>query len=459
MIVWSVSKKHRTVASLLILLLVLTVQLGMLSGYKSDKPHEFNSIPLTSKGGKTPCETGSASSAPITSNATSAPYYYHAQSVKDLNPILSHIPARAFPPWPHADLPCFPPLQQWWEEISYAQSTQTGLLLAKTHKTGSTTAASIHLRLARNIALRSSHKNYSICAARFDHLPLPKDAFPHRHRHESFLWTIVREPTQRLISAFFFFQVTRNHVPPLDQHFQEFLQTSSLAESNYYAQYLSLRLMDSTRRYNKNNSNPTPEEDTTKNTTLLPDIIESILKDYDFVAVAERMDESAVVLSMLLNVSLADVLYLSSKASTAGHFDTFRGICSYIVPSFVSPGMQTYFASPVHAQRTLGDRLVYAAAEASLDRTIDALGRSAFAERLQTFRHAQQIVQEQCAPRTRFPCAADGDGRRRAATHCLWKDAGCGLKCLDQVATELDLWGPSWAPIREHRRRGAVNKE
>ena len=54
-----------------------------------------------------------------------------------------------------------------------------------------------------------------------------------------------------------------------------------------------------------------------KNKTLFitdhMEYINRIVAAYDFIAIMERMEESAVALAMLLNVPLADVLYLSAK--------------------------------------------------------------------------------------------------------------------------------------------------
>lgn len=38
--------------------------------------------------------------------------------------------------------------------------------------------------------------------------------------------------------------------------------------------------------------------------------VNSILRDYDFIGVTERMDESAVALQMLLGLKTSDVMYL-----------------------------------------------------------------------------------------------------------------------------------------------------
>ena len=71
------------------------------------------------------------------------------------------------------------------------------------------------------------------------------------------------------------------------------------------------------------------------------DFATSIFNDYNFIGVTERMDESLVALAMLLNVPLADVLYLSSK--TSGAYGSTHEGCQFLQKSFVTPGMQEFF--------------------------------------------------------------------------------------------------------------------
>ena len=88
-----------------------------------------------------------------------------------------------------------------------------------------------------------------------------------------------------------------------------------------------------------------------------------IMNDYDFIAVTERMDESLVVLSMLQNIPLSDVLYLSGAKGQGGWDDgMFRGKCTYIVPSFISPGMEEFFRTPEFQDMVRYDHVIHQAA-------------------------------------------------------------------------------------------------
>ena len=145
----------------------------------------------------------------------------------------------------------------------------------------------------------------------------------------------------------------------------------------------------------------------------------NIIRDYDFIGITERMDESLVVLQMLLDLETADILYLTAKGH--GRFDDGgnNSTCTYVVPSFVSPGMNDYFESREWTDRIVGDTHLYKAASISLDMTIDKLGRKAFGKQLAAFKEAKKIVDEKCQDTVVWPCSADGVFHRRPQG-CLW---------------------------------------
>ena len=192
---------------------------------------------------------------------------------------------------------------------------------------------------------------------------------------------------------------------------------------DYYLKYLSLDF------YTRNHTDEQRVID-----------INQVLSQYDFIAVNERMDESAVALSMLLGIPIADVLYLDAKRKS-GFDDGGDQIndCTYIWPSFVSEGMQKYLDSEEWRKKSQWDQLLHKAVNQSLDLTIDYLGRENFEKNLKTFRCALEIGRERCSQNIKFPCLSNGTRIPNADTDCLWKDSGCGYACLDEVVRELDL--------------------
>ena len=351
---------------------------------------------------------------------------------------FSGVLARPFDSWPeNIPLPCFPPKGNW------NTPSNGGFLYLKPFKTGSSTCSGINLRIARNVASRqlfdkigasainNNETHSSFCQARFSHGPQPYPAaslFANRTAEESFLWTVLREPTKRAISEFFHFQVSRNQRDPTDENLRNFLLEGVRNNNNNKRQDYYLRSLHTHKHFNRNLHDPVQAAN-------------DILKQYDFIGITERMDESAVVLVMLLKLPLADALYLSAKKR--GGFDAGGGSnnqCTFIVPSFVTPGMQETLDSQEWQNQMKYDRLLYLAANRSLDLTIARLGRKNFEKNLAHFQKARKVIQEKCLPVAAFPCNKQGKKVPPNETDCLWKDSGCGTTCLDKVATELDLW-------------------
>ena len=81
------------------------------------------------------------------------------------------------------------------------------------------------------------------------------------------------------------------------------------------------------------------------------------------------------------------------------------------------------------------DVYVYKAINASLDATIDQLGRSKVDRAARQLRWAQQQADQKCASAATFPCTAEG--QKHPTTDCFVGDVGCGSECLDSVGKNL----------------------
>lgn len=331
---------------------------------------------------------------------------------------------RAFEEWKYGKVPCFPPDDKWYLPATHRIPAREGFFLLKEMKTGGSTAAGIHLRIARNEARRQfpSDLKYRFCKTRNDHAIASRQDYAHRNREKSFLWTVIRDPTTRATSQFFHFQVSRNKVEPTDRNFQEWIQSEWL--HRYYLMTLSTE--------NVFNTSLSPSFDPVA-------CANQIMLDYDFIGITERMEESAVVLQLLLGLKTGDILYTNAKQSSGfddGSYED-RG-CIYIVPSFVSPGMKAYFQSTHWKVISATDAFLHQAANKSLDLTIERLGRRRFEEALRRFRWALDQVEQKCSANITYPCSPSGEYMKRR--DCLWLDSGCGTKCMDAVAEELDLY-------------------
>lgn len=218
------------------------------------------------------------------------------------------------------------------------------------------------------------------------------------------------------MSWYFYSQVSRHGQEPTDKNFIEWARTKYA--STYQLDYVRLRDYGS-----------------------LEESVRGILDDYDFIGVTERLDESLVVLQILLDLNVGDTLYLSAKAGQGTYFyDIWSGgsRCLYKSKSFVSSGMEAYFASEEWQNRIAGDTLLYKSANYSLDKTIDRIGREKVASQLQEFRNALRVATKRCEGKAVFPCSEDGLLQEKESNcYATVDEEGCGYQCLDDVAKDL----------------------
>lgn len=155
-------------------------------------------------------------------------------------------------------------------------------------------------------------------------------------RKASFLWTTVREPTARATSQFFHFMVSKQEMDATERNFRDTFLHGSMMD--YYLKSLSTDVH-------------VPGVSDAVNT------INSILDNYDFIGITERMDESAVALMMILDIPLGDILHLSAKQS--GRYDDGgeKAQCFLIPEAKSTHGMQTVIASPEWKAQVQNDLL------------------------------------------------------------------------------------------------------
>ena len=320
-------------------------------------------------------------------------------------------PAREFPIFQHP-FPCFP--EEEGRYLMLDTPAQEGFFFQRPKKTGSTTVSGIVMRIAHRRKLPGTRA----CRHRAYHGFATKYGFNNRTIGKSFLFSLLREPTKRAISHFFHFAVSATQVEPTDENFKKVLRRRDMED--VYIRDLAMRSGWEERKDNK-----------TK-------VVEEILNAYDFIAVTERMDESLVVLKILLNLKIEDILYLSER--TQGGFSNGPPKdrpCIYIIPSFLTPGMKKFFASEEWAERMEGDNLMYAAAVKSLDLTIDALGRKKVEREVRRFRIANNYAKEKCQSQVRSLCDEGGEraseAEHGAHTTCYIWGEGCAHACLDKL--------------------------
>lgn len=328
-------------------------------------------------------------------------------------------PSITWEAWPEdRPFPCSPGEHTWKTIKTQRSPANTGLMFVREMKTGSSTVSGILLRIAHLKGEKLLSKG-SRCRMRVDHSSARSMRYAFRNKKKSFLMSLLRDPTKRAISHFFHFQVSQSKVDPTDEIFQHFFVKNERRWSNYYTKDLSMRDIDLKEEF--------PEK-----------LVQDILKQYNFIAITERMDESLVVFKILLGLDFEDILYMSAKSSGSFTTGPEERPCIYLTPAFISAGMKEFFASEYWQEYTRVDNLLYQAAVQSLDNTIDALGREKVEAELATFRKVKTYTHDKCNDRTVYRCNAKGEQIGQNSTCYMW-DIGCGYDCMNEVSVERDV--------------------
>ncbi|KAI2506915.1 sulfotransferase family [Fragilaria crotonensis] len=175
--------------------------------------------------------------------------------------------------------------------------------------------------------------------------------------------------------------------------------------------------------------------------------IKHTIQNYDFIGVSERMAESVVVMSMIFRVPLADLIVLSSKVEGYDDGTTSSG-CVKIRRSWTTPKIDAYLAGDFLHDNS--DIILYHAVNASLDLTIDALGRDKVMAGVVSYHELTAKNKRECEQRAIFPCPLTLPNHTILASQdCYFQDTGCGHKCTDEVLrAESDA---EWSRLQNSR--------
>ena len=169
------------------------------------------------------------------------------------------------------------------------------------------------------------------------------------------------------------------------------------------------------------------------------------------------MEESLVVLAMLAQIPLTDVVVFSTKVSGGYGFAKDHKGCVKLEKKWTTPKIEEYIISD-YQKANKDDYLLYNAAQRSLDKTIDALGRKRVEENVELLKSLQQENDEQCASKVTMPCPEPKDEsmkqkhKRLAKESCYKSDFGCGHACTDLVLA--DYAEKEWASITSSYGQG-----
>lgn len=317
----------------------------------------------------------------------------------------------------------------WCLDEKSSSPNKEGMLLVKVPKAASSTAAGVALRIAHRHhckALQWQHK--------------PGVTYAKRNPQKSLLFTSIRDPASRVLSYLFFMEVSIQKQEYSEEWILDRLQNFSGrygsiedGQGGFSLQFAALKEIEKFSAWSPTN----------RTAVLNPHQVEAnvlrMIEGYDFMLVVDRMDESLVALALLLDIDVGDVLVTSSKVAGSFFHDTPHNQCVELTPSVKSKAVQTYLNSDDWKAQNYGDYLLHAAANQSLDLTIEPLGRERFDSAMERYQMLQEAEKKQCAPKVEFPCSKTGKPQPKLARkQCYQRDFGCGYKCIDEMIHAMD---------------------
>jgi hypothetical protein len=335
----------------------------------------------------------------------------------------------------------------------YNDNTPAGLIFVKVHKAASSTLAGVNLRIAHNYGRCRWRTTNSYTQSNVDNTSMEETTtkchshevhddsqrFHQRDSTRSFMYTSIRDPTQRALSWIFY--VASNRGKNLtDAYILEKLQDRTYFTAGIVSnsQIHSFR-NEAGAQVGYLHTGPrvehplwsTDHPQTIMNLSLSISRVAEVLQQYDLILIVERLHESLVVLQLLLGLNTSDILYLSAKQSGAYSY-SFRPNpgCHLISKSFITPAMATFLSSGQWYAQNYQDFLLYKAANASLDLTINSLGRKRFNKALTKYKTMMESAKV-CDDEAITPCTSEGVEQNE--TNCYHKDWGCGYPCLDRI--------------------------
>jgi len=282
-------------------------------------------------------------------------------------------------------------------------NSNEGIFYVKVPKTSSSTLGHITTRFSMREARRQGFENSTYCEVHnpMIHAYAIEYRVADRNKLRSFLWTAVRNPTNRAVSHYGML-VKFGEETNDDKHFISRMRSGFNYRGDFQLRYLATKKLNIKHTYEE-----------------YIDIIQNILDEYNFIGLYERLNESLVVLSMIMGMSITDVLY-DFRPSHITRCDSLSSD-----PSWLTSGMREYLETEWN-QEAKADFLLYNAVNKALDATIEKLGRRKVELKVANFERLMRI----------------GTDLSNKIVTMLGRKTGCGIKFPrpDSDIDELDFF-------------------
>jgi hypothetical protein len=286
----------------------------------------------------------------------------------------------------------------------------TNLVFIKVEKCSSSTAGGIVRRIAAHYNLhgyRSSnwiniepgvwahHSQFRSLEKKISNLTLPH-----------FLLSVVRAPAERCLSAFYHFQVTRRGIKSTPNEKIKALR----------------RCRDFIFNYIRTDKNSDDEKN-----------FHFIKKNYNFIGLTERFDESMIVLAYKLNLTMNDILYIKSKDSNSSAIDQFSGHAYQPHSTLLNEEVEVkeFINSDEFRRNNFRDFELIKHVNKVLNKQIRKIGKQKFSRLLLEYQRLLGRANDLCSSPilAQYHNAVDITN----VTDCYWRDNGCFYKCLDEI--------------------------
>jgi Sulfotransferase family len=322
--------------------------------------------------------------------------------------------------------------------------TATTLVLIKVPKSASSTVAGVALRLEQQLAnCRADWQHGTAAMKRGQQEREQQQALSaaatiassnsshnnSNNKDRSTFWIApIRDPAARALSSVYFHQVSfharaaKSSVSPSISFVTDHLMK---VPNNYIFHYVRMDQQDEQEQDQWSSSTSSARDIAAMRRTV---------SSYDFFLVVDRLDESLVLLSILLNVPLTHILTVNSKQAGSWYSSNNRCIRLHSPsPAIRTELQQKLFATKAWTSKHALDQLLYDIAHASLTATIQH-HQAAFDIRWQEYKTWQERIATTCATMDVFPCSFDGLQQLNVSqANCYLRDFGCGYPCIDAL--------------------------